>query len=37
MIKRDDHSRELSPIAIGIALGGSAFVWLVVDVLRRLL
>jgi hypothetical protein len=37
MTKRDDHARELSPIAIGLALGGSAFAWLVVDVLRRLL
>jgi len=36
MAKRDDTSQGLHPIAIGLLLGGSAVVWLVVDLLRRL-
>ena len=38
MKKPDDQkSQGLSPITIGVALGASAAVWLVVDLLRRLL
>lgn len=37
MKKPDDKSLGLSPVTIGVALGASAVVWLVVDLLRRLL
>lgn len=37
MKKTDDKSQGLSPLTFGIALGASAAVWLVVDLLRRLL
>jgi hypothetical protein len=36
MAKRDDSSRGLSPLTIGLALGGSAAVWLLVEFARRL-
>jgi hypothetical protein len=36
-MKRDDASRGLSPITIGVALGGSAVVWLLVDLVRGFL
>lgn len=37
MRKPGDDKGGLSPLTIGLALGASAGVWLVVDVLRRLL
>lgn len=38
MTKPDDKSsKPLSPVAVGVALGASAVVWLLVDVLRRVL
>lgn len=37
MKKDDDKSQGLSPVTIGIALGASAGVWLVVELLRRVL
>ncbi len=36
-MKRDDASQGLSPLTIGLALGGSAVVWLVVDFVRGFL
>jgi hypothetical protein len=33
----DDKHSGLSPLTIAVALGASAAVWLVVDVLRRVL
>ena len=35
MQKPDDKQTGLSPITIAVALGASAGVWLVVEVLRR--
>jgi hypothetical protein len=35
MSRRDDEKTGLSPVAIAVALGASAGVWLVVDLLRR--
>ncbi len=35
MKKTDDKQAGLSPVTIVVALGASAGVWLVVDVLRR--
>lgn len=35
MKKDDDKHSGLSPLTIAVALGASAGVWLVVDVLRR--
>ena len=32
----DDKHRGLSPLTIAVALGASAGVWLVIDVLRRI-
>lgn len=37
MGKPGDDKGGLSPLTIGLALGASAGVWLVVDLLRRLL
>lgn len=37
MKKPDEQSRGLSPITIGVALGASAGVWLLVEVLRKVL
>ncbi len=37
MTKPDDQQGGLSPLSIAVALGASAGVWLLVDVLRRLL
>jgi len=37
MNRPDDQNRGLSPLTIGLALGGSAVVWLVVEALRRFL
>lgn len=37
MKKNDEHSQGLKPLTIGIALGASAGVWLLVEVLRRVL
>ena len=37
MKKTDDKQSGLSPLTIAVALGASAGVWLVVDVLRRVL
>ncbi len=37
MAKRDDSSRGLSPFTIGLALSGSAAVWLLVEFVRRVL
>lgn len=36
MNKHDDKQAGLSPVTIAVALGASAGVWLVVDVLRRI-
>ena len=33
----DDRQSGLSPLTIAVALGASAGVWLVIDVLRRVL
>lgn len=37
MKKPDEQSRGLSPITIGVALGASAGVWLLVELLRKVL
>jgi hypothetical protein len=38
MTRRDDQGRTgLEPLTIGVALGGAAVAWLVIDLLRRLL